>query len=722
MQVSSMNVSDVLLTTTSFDDNRLKLYYFDQAPIEPSPSSQERFLLTGSANTIQLKFNGTLPNISDIRNKYVYCAFSFIGSSPLYQLAVLAKVESTGFLYNCTYTVPFGTVGRTNITLYYAETIDSLVTAYNFQLSSNAIEFTYADAVSLTTISPLASRANQTVPTTAYIQSPFKATADYGSSSFFAIVSVVNSSTTYSIPATMQGSDGFVISIFSAVPTTLSIDIIMNSRGINRTISTSPVSISFVDGNFLTPSYGTLAGGSPIVMVPYDGPAADQNITLDMDNTLAFRCKYWAVGPQLNCTTPVVGTRIPPYQSLFATVAGKQLSIKYVLIDTRNMTLSNTVFLAGTTITITATLDAPVAITIEGSAVLQISSFTVSNVIRDNMGKLPGNQTIVRTYDTVANNLIAGQYFATLMYFTVSLFETRNMVAFTNAVPIQLLGGSTILYQPNSISAVFVNTPTNVTVTLSEDALSSTILAGLRCKFDSATVTSISYVTGANTITCVVSAAQALVSQLSLWYVSINAPNGGFQLSTNTLNLVSMEQLTLTPIPFITLSSSQVVTLNTSIATPASTYSSYLLYSCLYYDPLNPTPAGSILNNKIVNATRVVGTNQFTCVVAVTVSEPKLFQVLLYAMSLATNQFVLVSSEPALIYFVKQVQLSYVSPFLRPITSTTDSLQITLKTSASAGVFTSAIATDHLLYCKYSTVDKASWLYSTATLLSSTSV
>jgi hypothetical protein len=729
IRIPSFYSNEFLLSTNSFDDDIAKLFYMDYGNVTFT-AGQQLFQFTQVPTTIQVQFDTTtsLPNILSILSQYFYC--HFISQTGTYTVLAtyISSFTSSGtysYIFSCSTSFPLGFVGKTNIALLYEENETGGTSSY---IAQNYVDFmTLTDSINLLTMVPMATRVNLTSSVT--LQTSFL-TVDYGSVQYYIRYLFVNGSDGYAYEPTAASSGGyFSFSLTSDDAGTLAVEVIMSAMGVNQTISNAPINFLFVDGNFLLPSWGTLAGNAVAIMNPFEGNDVDQNITFKGDTATYLPCKHWnsPTGHQLNCTTPHI-TKYAPFQSFILMLGNSQIPIRYVLIDTRIITVNVTVFPTGSTISVQVVMNNPVTFTTgEGSAVLQISSKTLTAAVRDDLGVFTNNRTISRTYSAMP----AGSYDLTLMYQNVNLFETRSMVAFTNSVTVTFIDTTTVSYATGSSSALFVNSAANVSLSFVDQAgtqLATSIRRNVKCKVDSPFVTVVqsfdtSTAFSGNQVTCTLLSTQPVAANLSLWYVGSDAPNGGFQISKNTVVVLMMEKLNIAAAtPWATLSQQQLITLSTTITSDIAKFAPYLTYSCIYYDPANPNPAGSFLNNPTVAAMRIPGTNQFNCTVSITALVSKRVQVLLYATVSLTNQFLSVSNNDVSLYFVKQVQLSYISPFVKSMVLSTDTVQITMTTSAPVDPYTDTVLTNYQLYCKYSTVDKQGWMYAPAALLSNTMV
>jgi hypothetical protein len=718
LQVPSLSSSDVILSKNLMTDDIAKLYYLDKAPIALSPSTQAKLQFTNILNTIRIQFNGTLPSVTDMQTKYMYCLYTFVTTNATtYVQAAYDSFAGGSYYYNCKNKFGVGNVGRVLVTLHYRDLVaDSAGTS--FQVSTNSVELVYTDKINLQNMVPLAIRVNLTADTT--VQSSFIYQADYGDVEYYAKYQFngVPSAPVVYLPAVLSGSS-FSFSLNSSVTGSISIGIVMDIGGYNQTISNNAILFSFVEGNFLTPSWATLAGGSVSYVRPYSGVQSDQIGRFVDDAAITFPCKYWSstLGPQLNCTMPTI-TKYTPFQSFFARVGTLPLSMKYVLIDSRTITVALTVFPTTGVFNITVVMNSAVTVgEDEGNAVLQINAYSLSDALYDTIGVINNTRTVNR----LVSALDAGTYNLTLMYYNPNLFETRSMAPFTNSALVTFIDPAPIQIGDKK-NAVYSGVATSVVITLTTTQLTSALRASLKCKFDSpfVDVTSSVSLLNRNQVTCNVIASRPVISKVSIWYVNSNTPGGEFNMSTNAVEIVFMELLSARSNPWATLNSEQRITLNTSITSDISLFSSYLTYSCLIYDPLNPNPAGSFLNNDIFDASRVAGTPTFNCTVKAAFDDSKYFLVVLYATT-STKQFIAVSG-PVPVYFIKRVQLNTIIPFVQQMERTTDTVKVTITTKAPYLTYTAQVLTDNQLYCKYTTVNQQSWLYSVATRLTNTSV
>jgi cytochrome c-type biogenesis protein CcmH/NrfF len=725
LKVPSLNTSEVIISKNSYDDDLSRLYYIDQGLIAQYPTNQPLFLFTQKQTSLQVQFTSTsMPNTPYIQSTYIYCKYDFVSGTSVFVRGafISSSIVSPGvtsYVYNCTNTFMQGVVGRASVSLWYNENDP---TGASFQISTNSIEVVYTDPINLIAVLPFATRVNLTVATT--LQTSFISSADYGNASYVIRYYYVNTtSIMYQYMATASSTGGyFGFSINSSIAGSINIDLIMTTKNMNLTINSVPITFTFVDGNFFTPSWGTLEGGAATYMYAYDGPSNVQNITFLNDPSTYFPCTRWQ-DPitslyQLNCTTPKI-TKYTPFQSFIPVLAGKNIEIKYIIIDMRNITTNSTVFPTGTTINTKILLNRPVAFnTSEGTAILQISSLVLTSAIRDDIGVLNNTQLITRSF----SSLPAGSYSMTLMYQNPNLFELRSMIAFTNSIPLTFIDSSDISFVSGSNSSGLLKQSFDIFINLGGLTLTSDIKSKIQCKFDSnwVTVLSTTDVSGSsnNQLKCTVMSSQALVSKVSLWYVNSDAYNSGFQLSTSALTILFMEKLNISTTPWATLSQTQSITLATSITSDASLFSSYLTYSCRYYDATLTTPV-----YYPATATRTIGDNTFTCTVPFSLGSSKYIKVNvdLEAKPSATSQTLIISSVPTSLYVMKQVNLTYISPFVQAYqpTTTSDTVNVTIPLSPESAQYTDIIVTDYQLYCKYSTVDQQSWLYTPAYLMSS---
>jgi hypothetical protein len=726
IKVPSFNASEVMLSTNSVNDDVAKLYYIDQGALSLSPPTQLLFLFTQSSTTLQLQFTTTsMPNITAIQSNYVYCLYNFSSiSTTVFVKSTFVSYGDLGsgiasFVYNCTNTFVQGTVGITDVSLWYKESDSN-----TFQISNNSIQVVYTDPINMLSSVPVAGRLNITIATV--VQTSFITKADYGDVSFYVRTLYTNSSTDYSYQETEVMDGGYFSCVVGSLITeVVNIDLVMTAMGVNRTISVRPIGFKFVDGNFFTPSYGSLQGNAATYMYNFDGQG-DQNITFYNDNSTAFPCVFWqdenTLQKQLNCTTPYIGTKYTPFQSFFTVLGnGQTMSIKYILLDYKNISATASVFPTGMDVNTMISFNSPVTFyTGEGSSVFQMSSSVLTSVIRDDLGILNNTQNISRTFTA----LPAGYYDLNIMYQNPNLFELRSMVSFTNALQVIFMDPAPISYSSNSNSTGLIGYSVDIYITVAGIQLSSAVKSKMQCRFDSSYVTVISTTdtSGVNTnqLKCTVISSRPVVSTVSLWFVDSSAYNGAFQVSTNTLSMAFMEKLTISTIPWATLNQQQLITLNTSITTDSSLLSPYLTYNCIFYNTDNPTQSNS------VSATRVNGTNQFTCTLTYPLSSSQPYarvNVSLQAVSQATAATLSVSSAPTTLYFMKQVKVQSISPFVKSIVASTDIVTISMPLSTlSSSSYSDEVATSYQLYCKYTTVDQQRWLYSPAHLITSSDV
>jgi hypothetical protein len=727
-KASIISNNDTLLSLNTNDDFT-KLYYLDSGAIS-YPLNQVQLFLTNTTFDVIVQFTTTsLPNVTLIKNRSIYCYYYLSSSSRIITRATYTDESNVGggytmYSYTCTQKFPIGAIGVVSLSLWYNDTVTATNTITSegvaFQLSNNTLELIVTDTATLNNIDPLVGRVNGTA--TPIIQTSVNTTVSYGSAIYY-VVAVFNDTSIPTRNITLSRSQGygtFLFTITATLPTSVEFNLWMSAKGTNIQLSTVPLMFTFVDGYFLTPSYGTIKGGEYVILDDYTiPPSFDSTIYFSDYPNYYMNCTAYAASntTNLNCTTPSLPASFA-FKSYYLTLMGKKLSVRYIAYDPRTVsTLTPRVFYTNSPETLNIGLNAPVTVgTVEGSPVVQIQYYSDSNnAIRTTLSPLNNVQNFTYSFQTLS----AGVYNFSLMYYNPNLFEIRSMIPFTSVSYLGFVDMGSLQYYYN-MNAGFTNTTFNVTVQLNVVYL-KLIRQNLQCVFENATATVVtttditdSIGSSVTVLQCSVSSATPVLGQLSVWVTSPYVKNGGLKLSTNTLSVAFMESISLNvPTPWATKSQNQTFNITTSITSSATLFSNELTYSCLFYQ------AGDFYSSYNVSAMQIAGTTQFTCALNLNSlpATSTYYNVYLTAVSTATGQNISVSNNFVPVYVIIPVQLSYLSPIARQIVSSSETVQMTLTTSANT-----SIITDRSLYCKYSTADQTAWNYAVATRLSSTQV
>jgi hypothetical protein len=698
---------DVLLSANDLNDDMMKLYYLDQGLV--SIISNDKLLLTQQMSNVTIMFNSTFLPSSIINTGFIYCKFYNIrfGKSVNVPVQFVSSTSFKGnnntYVFNCNKNFDSGMVGDTLITLIYEESdpTKTLGTTTSFILSSNSVSIVMVDPINILAINP--GVTSNGVNALVTLSTSFVFNATYTGISF-AVRYKYNITDYYYTP--MDGSSfslqQFRFFINGAYPGDASIEIIMIIGSTNYTASTAPSTLKFINGDFISPTYGTVTGNTTAIVYNYGGPPdAFVNITFVGDENIYFPCVRWIgpYNPQLNCTTPAVVGKTP-FQSFFTRIGNATLSTKYVVIDTRTILLDATTFSTVGTYTLNITFDSPVTFgSSEGTAVLRVDSTTVITSATENIGVLNGTKSIQRLYSALPK----GNYAVTLLYQNPNIFEANSAVAFTNSAPITFIEPVPISFVPITASITLIDSVTSFSIQI--DAASMGISQNVACRFDNASVNVISSSLNNNILVCVVVGHAPGVTKLSVWYENNTTKQGGIQVSSNTLTIPFLEYLSVSkPIPSVALSRTQEVTITTNVTTPAAVLAPHVTYTFLYYDYAKRIIQGSFLNNAQAPATRI-GSNQFVANLTILNVNTTQFGIAIFAKSVATSQLIQVS-DSALYYSYPAPLILYkniTSPGLYQMTAKNDTAVVTL--SVEDNIFAS-----NDIYCRY-TQDNITFSY-----------
>jgi hypothetical protein len=723
LSVPSANNSIVALATDNLSSNILKLFYIDTGPMQLAPATQQTLLYTVRPNTLRVRINSTSMPSSDLLSKYIWFEYKFASGHFQYVQATYVSSTSisgiTSYLFNCTTTFTLGTVGRVNITLWYRESDSSYyVMGTAFQISTNYIEAMYTDQINILESSLTATRVNTTVAVS--LKTSFRATADYGTAEVaIAYQAPVTNATVY-MPTVPSSSGQFDISLNSTVAGAVALNVVMHALGTYMTISASPVQFKFVDGNYFTPSYGSVAGGERVFMFNYDNSTSN-NVHFVIDPTIIFNCVYDAPKKQQNCTTPVV--QFDSFQSFEVAFPSKPaLDIKYTTIITRVATIATTVYPTSTLVDIKINLDG-VCEFVQGNGIFQVNSDTSTDYINDAFGSV--DQLVLQRTFSIAT---ADSYKATLLYTNPNLFE--GIVPFSNSIPLEFIESTDIMFDVYSKRIGLVGSKFNVTVNVKypdNRMLKNDILNYLKCVFKpsgSAIVYATEIVAstpGTNNITCIIGATSPHVGKLSIWFVNASAYQAGFSISKNSLDIIFMEPLSAISSPSATLNYGILpIVITTNITTDIALFPG-VKYSCVYVDANN---GGTPESADAIRKLEITTDNTFTCDIIVQQSDAYKFRKIhvdLVASVTQANQELILTPTPAVVHFMKRVQLNYVRPFVYSIGGASDTVTASVSVlGPETEQYTDVLATSHQLYCKYSLATQPPvWSYAPATLVSS---
>eukprot|EP01080_Neovahlkampfia_damariscottae_P003601 gene3602-6336_t len=551
----------------TLNDSLSKFRYLSKKNIEFSDLNQIKFYFTSTLISFRVNITTYIPLEL---TKYFKTRLS--DSSGFSLTTNFTGHEGNEFTFDSTTLTNVG--GKKEVSLWYKEN------DYEFQLSNNTLELIFAVPSLITGLTPSAVVVNRTTQLT--ISSAFDTSLDYGLETIFECRYGRNESRyeKSSIATIINQFGSFRCEIDFELEGKIFVSIWIKSQGLERKMTLVDESLLIIDSNFLSPSIGFLSGKENVQIIEYKNP--ESNVTFQDDilrSKYSFECSK--SNNSLHCLTPKVSSSdISIFQSYPLTFnsISKNLSVPFIYHEKVEILEFSPRIISSDVLNFPINISMNKEIKInEGSLFFVLSPET--NERKDfDFGNIQNKKNVSKllTFQSHKDGIFKIQLF----YQNPFCIEFRNMFAISSSKNITFTGKSSIelISETNLFKK---NIKKNITIKFTDISklhLSTFEKESIKCKLGNSFIPTI--LKSNNEFVCSVISSEVKSEIIQLYYVNENAYGNEILLSTNTIDILFIDEiLTESILPFSSNSTTQNIYLKSNYS---NIYGNSVTYKCVF--------------------------------------------------------------------------------------------------------------------------------------------
>eukprot|EP01080_Neovahlkampfia_damariscottae_P008548 gene8549-372_t len=556
----------------TLNESITKLYYLTPSSISFSYESQVQFSLT------------------ETQVEYFVNITTFIPSH-LTEYFALKLSDSSGFATINNFTTSFGNTfqfraltktnfgGKKQLSLWYKEN------DFSFQISSNTLELIFAKTALITGISPLAAIVNRT--NTLTIATGFDTSLDYGNSNFTCKYGYIGNVYENVVQATKLSDGKFECDVSSFIEGKPLLSIWMTSKGIERKLTLIDETFNFISSDYFQPAFGLPIGNEKVIIAEYNH--IESNVTFidsNLDSKYQFDC--FKNISSLYCSTPELPSTIAPSFNSYAlkfsesSLKGKNLSVHWIVYEKREIVDFYPQVVSGKDLTFPLNITLDKNVTMIQGELIGVFAPLLSYRTDISFGTLNNEITVQNDITPLSVLDPKGTFEIQLFYKNIHSIEFRSMFPISTAKNITILSTSIIEFVSGTNNIGYTNQITNFTIKLNDGSLLlDEQKSKVQCKIGNSFVKTYFDPIIPKQYICSSSASIETATVATLWYRDSYAYKGEIQVSSNSLDIMFINNINITSVtPFASISKSQKVQLNSSLT--SDFYGSRVEYKCVF--------------------------------------------------------------------------------------------------------------------------------------------